>query len=113
MKNFKKVPCQLVGKDGNAYFIMARVVRALNKAGYGQEVVDEYMKRAKAGDYDNLLQVTLEYVDDTGIGTMSSKDLIDSIHGKKLRPHLAKQASRFSLTNLKEYFIQLRKRFRR
>lgn len=63
---FERVPVRLSGEDGNAHSIMARVCRALRKAGYGQETLDAYTKQAMAGDYNNLLRVTLEYADDIG-----------------------------------------------
>ena len=57
--------CKLVGKDGNAYAIMGRVSTALRRGGFKHKV-DEYTSRATSGDYNNLLCVTLEYVNDVG-----------------------------------------------
>jgi len=54
---------QLIGMDGNAYSILGRVAKALRKAGQGN-LVEEYMKKAQSGDYDNLLAVTMEYTDE-------------------------------------------------
>jgi len=48
--------------DGNAYVVMGEVRRALKKAGQGDKV-DEYTERATSGNYDNLLRVSMEYVD--------------------------------------------------
>jgi hypothetical protein len=59
----KKVTVKLVGEDGNAFSIMGRVSRALKRSGQ-PEAAAEYLKRATEGDYDHLLQVTLEYVDE-------------------------------------------------
>jgi hypothetical protein len=59
----KKPTVKLIGEDGNAYAIMGRVTRALRKAGYSKEEIDRYRKEAKSGDYDNLLRVTLKWVD--------------------------------------------------
>lgn len=58
-----KPVCRLVGEDGNAYSIIARVSKALRRAGQGDKVA-EYQARATSGDYDNLLAVTMEYVDE-------------------------------------------------
>lgn len=62
----KKPKCELVGQDGNAYFIMGRVSRALRRAGVGQNVIDEYTKKSTSGDYDNVLRTAMEYIDDVG-----------------------------------------------
>jgi len=56
------VKVSLLGKDGNAFFIMGTVSKALRKAGHG-DLVDGYMKEAMDGDYDHLLQVTMKYVE--------------------------------------------------
>lgn len=48
--------------DGNAFAVMGAVRRALRRAGQGDKV-EEYTKRAMSSDYDNLLCVSMEYVD--------------------------------------------------
>ncbi len=48
--------------DGNAFAIMAVVIRALKMAGQYAEV-KEYTEKAMSGNYDNLLRVSMEYVD--------------------------------------------------
>ncbi len=53
---------KLIGMDGNAYFILGRVKKALEKAGMHQEA-KEFIEKATSGDYDNLLRVVMEYVD--------------------------------------------------
>jgi hypothetical protein len=58
------VVVQLSGEDGNAFAIMGRVRKALRLGGHG-DLVDEYTSKAKSGDYDHLLQVTMEYVEVT------------------------------------------------
>ena len=56
----KKV--KLIGEDGNAFSILARVMKAMKVAGLSKEVIDEYYKEATSGDYDHLLQTTLRWV---------------------------------------------------
>jgi len=58
-----KPTVQLTGEDGNAFFIMGRVSEALRRAGADQEYIRKYTNEATSGDYDHLLQVTMEYVD--------------------------------------------------
>ena len=49
--------------DGNAFSIMGRVKQALKRAGADKEYIDEYLSKATSGDYDNLLVVSMGYVD--------------------------------------------------
>ena len=51
----------LAGEDGNAFYILAKVSKALRQAGH-KELAEEYLKEAQSGDYDNLLRVTQEFV---------------------------------------------------
>ena len=59
----EKVKVALIGEDGNAFSILGRVNKALKQSGQ-PEAAAEYMEKATAGDYDHLLQVTLEYVEE-------------------------------------------------
>lgn len=56
------VRVQLLGEDGNAFYILGKVARALREAGL-TELATEYQKEAKAGDYNHLLRVTMDYVE--------------------------------------------------
>lgn len=59
---YPDVQVQLVGDDGNAFFILGKVQRALRNAGVEQSEIDEFMKEAKSGDYDNLLRTCEDWV---------------------------------------------------
>lgn len=48
--------------DGNAFAIMGAVITALKHAGQGDKIA-EYQRRATSADYDNLLRVSMEYVE--------------------------------------------------
>ena len=54
---------ELVGQDGNAFAIMGRVTNAMRRAGVDREIIKQYQQEAMSGDYDHLLQVTMEYVE--------------------------------------------------
>jgi CO dehydrogenase/acetyl-CoA synthase gamma subunit (corrinoid Fe-S protein) len=56
----QKPTVKLIGRDGNAFFILGTVKEALLKAGLEQEA-KEFMKKATADDYNNLLRVVMEY----------------------------------------------------
>jgi hypothetical protein len=60
-----KPKCKLVGEDGSAFAIIGRVSQALRRAGQGAKV-EGFQKRATSGDYNNLLAVAMEYVDEPG-----------------------------------------------
>jgi len=51
----------LTGEDGNAFFILARVRRALLDAGE-VELAVQFLAAATADDYDHLLRTVLIYV---------------------------------------------------
>jgi len=61
----EKPNVKLIDTNGNAFVIIGRVRKALLKAGADKEYVDKYLQKAMAGDYDNLLCVSMEYVDVT------------------------------------------------
>ena len=56
-----KPKLNLVGLDGNAFSILGRAKKAADKSKMPAEKWAEYRQKAMAGDYDNLLQVTMEY----------------------------------------------------
>jgi hypothetical protein len=41
---------------------MGTVKKALKKAGYPKEEVDKYLEESMSGDYNNLLQVAMKWV---------------------------------------------------
>ena len=51
----------LIGEDGNGFAIMGVVRRALQQAGC-HDLAAQYIKEATSGDYDNLLRMTMDYV---------------------------------------------------
>ena len=55
------VEVQLSGNDGNAYAILANARKAMRRAGIDQTIIEEYLKEAKSGDYDHLIQTTMKY----------------------------------------------------
>jgi hypothetical protein len=61
-KPLTKPTVKLVGEDGNAFSIMGRVKQALRRAGADKEYIDKYLNDAISGDFDNLLAVSLKYV---------------------------------------------------
>lgn len=62
MAKFPNVKVRLIGQDGNAFFILAATEKAMRKAGVDEKAIDDYTKDATSGDYDHLLQVTMQTV---------------------------------------------------
>ena len=58
-----EVKVKLVGKDGNAFSILGRIQSALRKAGVSAEERAEFIDEATRGDYDQLLQTCMRWVD--------------------------------------------------
>lgn len=59
-----KVTMRLVGEDGNAFAILGRFQRAARKAGWSQEDITKVINDATSGDYDHLLAVMCEHVEE-------------------------------------------------
>lgn len=53
----------LVGVNGNAYAVMGYTAKAMRKEGFRADEIESMQKEAKSGDYDNLLQICIGYVD--------------------------------------------------
>lgn len=60
---YPKARVKLVGEDGNAFSIMARVRRALEKAKAPPEDVKACMDEMQSGDYGHLLQTAMAWCD--------------------------------------------------
>lgn len=59
---YSNVYVKLVGEDGNAFSILARVSKALKQAGISKEEINEFQKEATSKDYNHLLSVVMQWV---------------------------------------------------
>jgi len=59
----KLAKVRLIGRDGNAFAIMAACREAGRKAKYTKEQLAQYQKESTSGDYDNLLCVAMKWFD--------------------------------------------------
>ena len=57
---YPDIEVNLVGEDGNAFFIIGRVRLALRRGGVGEEAVEAFTGR---GDYDNVIRTARKYVE--------------------------------------------------
>lgn len=60
---YPDIHVELLGQDGNAFMILGLVQRAMRKAKVPQEIIRQYVDEATSGDYDHLLQVTMQWVE--------------------------------------------------
>lgn len=59
---YPNVYVKLVGEDGNAFSILARVSNALKKADVSKEEISQFQKEAMSSDYNHLLNVVQDWV---------------------------------------------------
>lgn len=60
---YPQIQVQLTGTDGNAFAIIGAVRNALRRGGASAEDVTAFQQEAMSGDYDNVLQTAMRYVD--------------------------------------------------
>lgn len=65
MAKYGNVTVALAGQDGNAFAIMAKVSGALRKGGAPENEIEEYLSESTGGDYDNLVQTAMKWVNIT------------------------------------------------
>ena len=63
----------LVGVDGNAFAVMGYVTGALRREGF-KDKIEEYRKEAMSGNYDNLLAVSMRYLDELNEATGAEEE---------------------------------------
>lgn len=59
---YPEVHVQLTGEDGNAYWIMGAVRRALRNHGVPAEELAKYSEESMSGDYDHLIRTAMAWV---------------------------------------------------
>lgn len=60
---YPDIEVELVGYDGNAMVIIGRVSTALRRGRVPREDIDAFVEEATSGDYDNVLQTCMRWVD--------------------------------------------------
>jgi len=60
---YPEIEVELVGHDGNAFAIIGRVRKAMQRAKVPDEEIEKFKEEATAGDYDHLLQTCMQWVD--------------------------------------------------
>ena len=57
----KKIKFKMVGRDGNAYFLMGAFSAQAQKEKWTKEEIEFVMNEAMSGDYNNLLRTLMKY----------------------------------------------------
>ena len=58
---FPNAHVQLVGQDGNAFFIIGRARKALRNAGASADDIEAFCEDAMSGNYDHVLRTVMEW----------------------------------------------------
>ena len=58
---FPEIDVELVGQDGNAFAILGACRRAMKRAKLDPEIIEDFMREATSGDYDDLLQTAMKW----------------------------------------------------
>lgn len=59
---YPNVEVQLTGEDGNAFFIIGKVQKALRRAGAGADEIKAFVDEAMSGNYNNVLRTAMKWV---------------------------------------------------
>ncbi|MCI9135436.1 MAG: hypothetical protein HFI31_14825 [Lachnospiraceae bacterium] len=59
----KKPECELIGEDGNVFFIIGRVVKTLRRAGLYEQADEFNSKYPNCQSYDEVLRLAMDYVE--------------------------------------------------
>lgn len=63
MPKYPDIHVQLTGENGNAFSILAKVDKAMRRAGVIDAERSNYRAQAMAGDYNHLLKTTMDWVE--------------------------------------------------
>ena len=64
----KKVKLALEQCNGNAFVLLGRFAKEAKRQGWTDAEITEVTDKAKSGNYDNLLQTLLDYVESPDSG---------------------------------------------
>lgn len=58
-----KPKCKLIGEDGNAFYIVGKAIKALEKAGMSDKTDELSQNYSKCKSYDELIRLVGDYVE--------------------------------------------------
>lgn len=56
------IKVKLTGRDGNAFAVLATVIKALERGGVLTHEINEFKEEAMGGDYNHLLRTCMAWV---------------------------------------------------
>lgn len=59
----KKVRLELIGLDGNAFFLLGSFSKAARRQGWTPQEITEVTAEATKGDYDHLLRTLIQHTE--------------------------------------------------
>ena len=59
---YPDITVQLIGEDGNSFNIIGLVMKELRRNNVPAEEITQFCNEAMSGDYDNLLQTCMKWV---------------------------------------------------
>jgi len=62
MKPKYDISVQLIGENGNAFYIIGKVRKEMKRNGVPNNEIDLFINEAMSGDYNNLLRTCMKYV---------------------------------------------------
>jgi hypothetical protein len=62
MKPKYDISVQLIGENGNAFYIIGKVRKEMKRNGVPNDEIDLFINEAMSGDYNNLLRTCMKYV---------------------------------------------------
>jgi hypothetical protein len=69
----KTINLELVGLDGNAFYLMGAFRKQAHKEGWTRDEIDLVIEKAKSGDYYNLIRVLDEHCEVKEDGNIDSE----------------------------------------
>ncbi len=60
---YPNITVELIGNDGNAFAVLGAVSKALRENKVSKEEIDAFVASATSGDYNDLLQTCMEWVE--------------------------------------------------
>ena len=59
---YPNITVKLVGENGNAFYIIGKVTKALRRNKVGAAEISEFQTACTSGDYNNLLMTCMQWV---------------------------------------------------
>jgi hypothetical protein len=62
LPKYPAITVQLSDVDGNIFYILGKVTKAMRRAGLSDARIKQFSNEARSGDYDHALQTCMKWV---------------------------------------------------